>query len=769
MTRYPKAGAFMDKENETQAQESEEILTEAKERYKLASDYWKDNYQSAIDDMKFRSGDQWPEAVKDSRSKSNRPCLVVDKTNQYIRQVVNDGRQNRPSVKVRPVDSGADIEVAEVYQGVIRHILERSNADTAFDSALESAVVGGIGFFRVLTEYAHKGTFNQDIVVKRIRNPLLVLIDPSCKEADCADMKWAFFVDELEKEEFEETYPDAKCNDWETDKAKYGDWTEGDKVRVCEYWYVEEDDVLFHLLEDGTTTEDEPYQRAIASGYPVPAIVETRTLKSNKVKWCRMTGAEILEQKEWLGQYIPIIPVFGNEYDIDGKVMYSGLVRPIKDPQRLYNYSRSAFAERVALTPKAPYIAAAGQVENYPEWEDANSGDYSVLRYDPIDINGTALGSPQRQNAADIPAGFAQDMQLAEHDIQGAIGMYNASLGQQSNEKSGKAILARQREGDVGTFHYHDNLARAIRHLGRILVDLIPKIYDSSRVVRILGEDGSVDNAQIDPTQDIAVMKMGSKSIYNLNVGVYDVAVSAGASYTTKRQEAAEAMMQLTQANPALFQLVGDLMIRNMDWPQAEEIADRLKLMLPPNIQQAEKEEGQQIPPEIQQAIQMAQQQIQQQDQVIQQMQQALQDKQAEEQSRMLAEQKAQLDAQNAALKLQIDQYNAETNRLKAVQDSQPQDTGIEAAKLRLEQEKLQLEAEKAKLEAETSILLKKMDIDATGLSEQVDSANTQIQSHNVSNEAITQALIGLQEVLASMNRPKQVIRDNSGRIIGVQ
>lgn len=653
-------------ENETPEEESKELLSEAKERFKMAEEYWKDTYQSAIEDMEFRAGDQWPEAIKDSRAKEHRPCLVVDKCNQYIRQVVNDGRQNRPSIKVRPVDDNADVEVAEVYQGVIRHILERSNADTAFDSALEAAVVGGIGFFRVLSEYAHKGTFNQEIVVKRIRNPLAVYIDPNCKEADFSDAKWGFFVDDITEDEFESSYPDAKYVDWSQDRAKYGDWANGETIRVCEYWYKEESDVLFHLLEDGTTTEDEPYQRAISSGYPVPAITQSRTLKADKVKWCRLSGVEILEERDWPGQYIPIIPVVGNEYDIDGKVTYSGLIRSMKDPARLYNYSRSAFAERVALTPKAPYVAAAGQVENYPEWEDANSGNYSVLRYDPIDINGAAVGAPQRQSASDIPAGFAQDMQLAEHDIQGAIGMYAASLGQQSNEKSGKAILARQREGDVGTFHYHDNLSRALRHCGRVLVDLIPKFYDSARVIRILGEDGSADNAEINPAQDVAVQKMGSKSIYNLNVGVYDVAVSAGASYTTKRQEAAEAMMQMTQANPQLFQIIGDIMIRNMDWPGADDIADRMKLMLPPQIQQAEdKEEGeQQIPPQVQQAIQMAQDHIQQQDAAIQELQGQLQQADTESQAKML---ELEIKTREVSIKEQelvIKSYQAETDRL---------------------------------------------------------------------------------------------------------
>ena len=720
-------------EVETTEEENKELLKEAVERFKEAEEFWRDNYKNAIEDMEFRAGDQWPKEIKDLRANQNRPCLVVDKCNQYIRQVVNDGRQNRPSIKVRPVDSGADVEVAEIYQGVIRHILERSNADTALDSALESAVVGGIGFFRVLTEYAHPQTFNQDIIVKRVRNPLTVFIEPP-KEADASDIGWGFVVDEISKEEFEKEYPKAKKTNWEIDREAYGDWIIADKVRVCEYWYKEDTDVMSHLLEDGTIEDADTYNKAVANGLKVPQIVDSRTLKKSTIKWCRMTGAEVLETRDWLGQFIPLIPVFGNEYDIDGKVTYSGLIRTMKDPARLYNYSRSAFAERVALTPKAPFVAAAGQVENYPEWEDANSGNYSVLRYDPMEAGGSLVGAPQRQQASDIPAGFAKDMELAEHDIQGAIGMYAASLGQQSNEKSGRAILARQREGDVGTFHYHDNLSRAIRHLGRILVDLIPHVYDSSRVVRILGDDGSVDNAEINPEQQTAVQKMGAKSIYNLNVGVYDVAVSAGASYTTKRAEAAEAMVQLTQANPQLFQLVGDLMIRNMDWPQSEEIADRLKLMLPPQLQQAEDDEQPQIPPQVQQAIQQAQQHIQQQDQVIQEMQQALQDKQSEQQKMQVDAQVAQMNAQNESLKLQIDQFNAKTNRIKVMQEAQPQDDGLDAAKLQIEQMKLELEERIAKLDSDTKILIEQMKIGGKVCEKTLDIDN-EVSTHYQHNQ----------------------------------
>jgi hypothetical protein len=557
------------------------ILQEGKERYKLCAEAWADNRQAWLDDAKFRALDQWPEKVKKLREDAQRPCVVVDKLNQYVRQVVNDGRQNRPGVKVRPEGDGAEDEAAEAFQDLIRGICARSNADEAFDTALDHAAGNGYGFFRVITDYAHPGTFNQEILVKRVRNPRNVLLDPYIQAADGSDARFGFVEEDTPKDDFKKRWPNAKFCNWDTDRATYGEgWLTEKSVRVCEYWYKEETPTKVHLLIDGTTVTDADYQAAVAElspGAMKPIILDTREIPEVAVKWCRMSGAEILEKQEWLGKYIPLLLVIGNEQDIDGKVTYSGLIRPAKDPQRLYNYSRSAYAERVALTPKAPFIAATGQVEGHREWEDANTENYSVLLYDPIDVNGTPLPPPRRQEASDIPEGFARDMQMSEHDIQGSMGMYNASLGEKSNEKSGRAIMARQREGDTGTFHYPDNLNRAIRYLGRILVDLIPKIYDSRRVVHLLGEDGTPSTAQIDPDQQAAVQEMGGKKIYNLGVGLYGVDISAGPSYTTKRQEAVEAQMQMAQSYPPLMQIAGDIITRNMDWPGAEEIADRMK------------------------------------------------------------------------------------------------------------------------------------------------------------------------------------------------
>lgn len=647
-------------------------LHEAREQFDRASEYWDEDRRAALEDIKFRAGEHWPEAILSQRQRDKRPALTLDKLSQYVRQIVNDGRQNRPSIKVRPVDSGADIATSEVFQGIIKHIEDHSNADAAYDTALDSAATCGQGYFRVLTEYAGDNTFDQEIVIKRVRNPLNVIIDPDSQEADGSDMKFAFIIEEMPMDEFEAAYPNKKPTDWQTND-NYCDWF-GDHVRVAEHFYVEERDRKLHLLEDGSVIDDKRLSQLKEAGVGLEGVIrESRNIPERRVMRAKMCGSCYLEEPvEWKGRWIPILVVWGNETDIEGKVMHSGIIRPGKDPQRLYNYSRTAFAERVALTPKAPWVAAEGQVEDYSdEWETANVENHSVLRYRPVSLNGSPVPPPQRQTAADVPAGFAQDMQISEHDIQAAIGMYAASLGAPSNERSGKAIMARQKEGDVGTFHYHDNLNRAIRHCGRILVDLIPHIYDSTRVVRMLGYDGTPGEANLDPSIPTASQKMGVGMVYNLGVGRYDVAISTGPSYSTLRQEAASAMIEMVQANPTLMQTAGDLLVKNMDWPGAEELSERLKLLLPPEIQQAEQNKKKQtMPPEMQKAMEQFDMAMQQKDAELQQAMQMIEQMQGEMQRL-----KTDIDARKdeviiKAADTEIKAYQAETQRLQAVQQS---------------------------------------------------------------------------------------------------
>jgi len=700
------------------------LFEQALADFRMAEEAWADNRTKALDDIKFRAGDHWPEAIKTARSKigQERPMLVVDKLNQYVRQVVNDARQNRPAVKIRPIDDEGDIEIAQAFQGVIRHIFERSNGDIAVDNATECAVVGGYGYYRVTTEYAHENTFNQEICVEKIGNPLAVML--GLPGEDPLKASFAFIVDEMPKKQFKAKYPNAKYTDFDTDATKYSDgWTNGENLRYCEYFYCEEVPTTMHLLDDGTTIDDEGYQEAVAQGLPVPAIVDTREIPQKRIKWCRLSGAEILEENDWLGKYIPIVRVVGNEYNIEGKVIYSGLIRAAKDPQRLYNYSRSAFAERVALTPKAPWLLSEGQVEGREEeWQKSNV-EPAVLVYKAEDLNGHPTPPPQRVSSMDIPEGFARDMTLSEHDIQAAMGMYSASIGQAGNERSGKAIMARQREGDTATFHYQDNAARGIRDLGFILVDLIPKVYDSPRVIRILGEDGEASQAKIDPNQPKAVVRMGSMAIYNLNVGTYDVSVDAGPSFNTKRVEQSEAMMEMTRNSPEIMQIAGDLMVKAQDWPGAQELAERFRLMLPPPIQQAlQAKEKSAMSPEAQAVVAQAEMAIQQRDQQIQEMGQAIQEAQ---QSVMKLELQVKSNAEKVQveiLRAEVEKFKAETDRMLAEAElsKTPEDTSqFDAVKLQYEDNWKKLDAEVklaiAELQSQTTMKTAVMSANSAG------------------------------------------------------
>ena len=336
---------------------------------------------------------------------------------------------------------------------------------------------------------------------------------------------------------------------------------------------------------------------------------------------------------------------------VEGKRILSGIIRPAKDSARLYNYVRSAFTEAVALAPKAPFIVAAGQIENYPEWETANTVNHAVLRYDPKTVSGSVIGAPQRQQMGGVPTGLAQDMEMAERDIQSTMGVYNASLGKDGNEKSGKAILARQKAGDTATFHYPDTGARPIQHAGRVIVGMIPKVYDTVRVMRIIGEDDEADFAQINPDQPEAVKKEldgkgAVKKIYNLGVGSYDTTVTVGPSYNTKRMEAAEAMTQVLQGNPELMQTIGDLYFKSLDMPYSDEIAKRMKIMLPAPLQ--EPEDGQEpLPPEVQQKMQQQDDMIKELDSAVQKMSEELEGKDIERE------------------KVENEKYKARTDRLK--------------------------------------------------------------------------------------------------------
>lgn len=584
------------------------IVKEAYERFRLAMDYEADNHKRAEEAILFRDLEQWPEALKQSRENDPdgaRPCLVVDKINQYINQVKNDQRQNRPQVKVGATDMEGSEEVAEVYDGIIRHIQECSRANIAYDTAHDNVLDGGFGYFRIVTEYINEDGFEQEPRIKRIRNRFAVLLDPARQEPDGSDAKWGFVFESLSTEEFKAQYPGKKVCSFEEFGGIAEGWVGDDYIIVAEYFKIECE-----------------YKTITVGG-------RSRKVEKKKVKWYKLNAAEVLDERDWPGKWIPIIEVIGNEIDYKGKRRVSGLVRGAMDSMRMFNYSASAFVELVALQPRAPWVAYEGQIENREhEWRAANRQNIAVLQAKPVlDVSNQVLPLPQRQPMPGIPAGWQQAMQNFEHDVQASMGMYGSNLGEQTSATSGRQELALQKRGDTATFHYADNLMYSIQHCGRVLIDLIRNLSDTERTYRSLNEDGSSEYVRINPEQKEAVTEIRGKDgkllkYYNLAVGHYDVISKVGPAYTTRRQESSEWMMQMVTAKPELMQIVGDIMFRNSDAPGSDEIADRLKKMLPPQLQ--DQPDMDNLPEEVKGAISQAQAQIEQEKQMMAQAAQQL-------------------------------------------------------------------------------------------------------------------------------------------------
>jgi len=609
------------------------VLKEAKDAFELASEHEALNRREALDDLRFaRLAEQWPEKVRRERERTGRPCLTINRLPAFIRQIVNDARQNTPAIKVHPADSSADPKTAEIYNGLIRNIEVTSRADVAYDTALDFAVTMGFGYFRINTQYAHEDSFDLDIRIARIANPFSVYGDPHSTDSDSSDWNTAFVTELIDRDRFRAKYKNAEEVDWEaTGYERLGDpWMDDSRIMVAEYFTRHQAKKTILLLSDQSVADEEVYL-ANKESYDAAgiAVVASRASLGYRVTQRILTGAEVLEENEWAGQYIPIVPVYGDEVNVEGRRHFRGLVRDAKDPQRMLNYWRTASTELVALAPKAPFIGPKGAFKtDAAKWATANVENHAFLEYD-------GQVPPARQPFAGVPAGALQEALNASDDIKSIAGMYDASLGAESNEVSGRAILARQREGDVSTFHFIDNLSRAIEHAGRILIDLIPLVYTGQRIIRVLGPQSEVSTVPLNtPVQLPGPNGEVLSHVYDLSRGKYDLTVETGPSFTTRREEAASQMIELVRAFPAAAPVLGDLLAKNLDWPDADIVAQRLALLTPgANAPSAASEEGN------------AQQKI----------------------SDLTAQLQAlQADKQIEAGKLQVEQYRAQTERLKA-------------------------------------------------------------------------------------------------------
>jgi hypothetical protein len=553
-----------------------EILRLARQRYEdgIAGD--RDNRDRDEEQRKFYRGrkeDQWDS--RDLTKRKNRITVAVNRCPQFVKQITGEMRQNKPAIRVLPVDDQTDPKLAEVYSAIIRHIESNSDAHRTYAKAGEQAVIGGLGWFRILTDYLDDKSFDQEIVVKHIKNPLSVVVDPGAVELTRCDMMWAIVSEMIPEATFSDKYPKAKLSGFEGED--YQKWHSDKKIRVAEYWVREEIQRDLLLLSDGSTRYGDELSDGdlLLLGQLGIEIVNRRKAKDYKVRCYKITGVEILETYEWAGSYIPLIPVIGEEIEVGDEVFRHGLVFPMMDSQRAYNFARSAMLETVASQPKAPFLVTTAMVKNHKAaWEGLNEGNPPVLPFDP---DPQQPGGPQRLAPPNFASAWYQEALTADGDMKATTGIYDASLGKQSNETSGRAIMARDQQGETASYVFVDNLSAAIRQAGKIMLELIPEIYTAERVIRIMGEDGAIEGYE-----RINTMLPDGTVLNDISVGQFDLEVTTGPAFATKRMEAADKMMQLVQAVPAIGQVGADMIVKALDMPYGDKLAERLALLLVP-------------------------------------------------------------------------------------------------------------------------------------------------------------------------------------------
>jgi len=612
-------------------------IQEAIDFLKFANDADTMNRQEALEDLKFGGGDQWPVELQNSRNLESRPIITVNKVDNYCRQVSNQQRQQRPRIKVHATNTHEDMVDAQTIQGIIRHIEVNSNADHAYDNAFDYAVRMGWGYIRVRTDYISEDSFDQEIYIDPVDNPFTVYYDPNSLAPDGSDCERCLITTMMPKEEFRKLYPDAQDGGTSFTQRGTGDsqseWITKEDIRLAEYYYTVKEKATLYLLSDGSATfaDDKDFFNRLAA-YGI-TVVDKRDSFKKTIKYVKLTAVEIIEERNWAGKYIPIVPVYGRHIIIGDKRKKFGMIRYAKDPQRMYNFWQTSITEGVALAPKAKWLMAEGQDEGHEnDWTNANIKSFPLLRYKQTDIEGRPAPVPTRLQPEPPQAGVMAAAAGVNDDIKSIMGIFDpAQLGQ--GNISGKALNGQQQQVDLTNFDYYDNLTRTIAHIGKICLDLIPKIYDTERVMRIIGDDGKPELLTINQRDSV------DHVLNDISVGQYDVVMETGPGYNSKRQESVDSMLPLLSAAPDLMQVAGDLVFRNMDWPGADIIADRLAAANP----MAQIDDKSKIPPQVQMQLAMSKKQIEELTQQLQSQQMMIKQRQDIEQVRQDAETKRKL------------------------------------------------------------------------------------------------------------------------------
>ena len=623
-------------------------------------------------DIKFANGDpdnkwQWPDDIQKDRNLANRPMLTINKTRQHNLQIINDAKQNKPGIKISPVGDKATYEAAKIYMGLARHVEYKSGAEQLYDQATKFQVEGGIGYFRVVTDYVNDDTFDQEILIKGINDPMTVYIDPDIQEIDGSDAKYGFIFSDVPRDEFDEEYEEYKAQVGQSTLGNTAThWITKDYVRVAEYYRkVRVDDKLVWMTDPKNgqkkTVRASKIPKRLLSLVMADPSTKSREIIGYKVEWYKIAGDTIIDRRDWPGKYIPICRVVGEETKIDGRIDRKGHTRSMKDVQRMYNFWSSAGVEYIALQGKYPWVAPAAAIAGYQNfWDTSNTTNYAWLPWNHEDEDGKAIPAPFRANPPVAAQAYVQGMQIAQNEMMMVTGQYQAQFGENENAKSGIAINARQRQGERATYHYIDGLGIGIKFLGKIFIDLAPKIYDTERVIQIMAENGDESEVTIKPDSEQAFVEQKSNDregkatiIFNPKVGEYAVQADVGPSFATKRQEAFNAFTQLASQSDNFMSIAGDIMFKAADFPMADELAERYRRMVP--LQAL----GEAPPPEVTAMIEQGKEQVKNLQAVVTEMAQQLSEKE-------MALSKKDTDAA-------IRMYGARTQRLGVVANAMPE------------------------------------------------------------------------------------------------
>jgi len=752
-----------DREVTAQTTDDDALITVARRRFQLSAEAEEKLRKEFLIDQAYRAGEQWPDGIAKQRELDQRPSHVVNLFPAAIAQVTNEGRANRPALRVSPAGGAATVDVAQICDGLLRHIQRDSRAPIAYDVAAAEAAAIGRGWMRVLCEYEDPKSFNQKLTILSIPDAMSVYPQPNLREPDYSDMHWCFIVEDVPHDEFLARYPGVEPQAFDAWAATVGDdWITRETVRVADYYYREYTSTTIALLSDGHVIDLEGGGlKALTQALPPGVTIrQRRTTQIPTVHWCKINGQQVLERTTWPGSWIPVIPVLGDMVYNNGKVRLSGVIRDGRDPQSMVNYWESARTEAIALAPRAPYIGAEGQFEGHEhEWEQANRRNFAYLQYKMQDVRGTPVPPPQRQVQEPAIQALNYACESAKDNFHATTRIYPVSYGNLQHDRSGKAIDLSDKNAAQSNAHYNDNLGRALHHLGRVLLEPLPLVYNQpGRVLRIVQEDGTEKLVTINQRHTDA--ETGIEQFYDLGAGHYAVEVQTGPAYATRRQESLAALTDLAKADQKIMQVADDLVVSQMDFPMARDIAARLKKTIPPQFLDDEK--GTDKDTQLAQATG--------------QLQRVTQEAQA-------------LNAHAQQVEGQAQQLAQENQQLKAAAQSKAEDlqlkAHLEADKMALESRKLDLDAQRLqldrlKVEHELGLAQQEADTDQVQAQTELAAAQAALQPM-LDAGTVTQQVLGALDALqaqlralvqaeAARQAPKTVTlqRDAAGQLVGL-